>query len=267
MNLSTQKIGIIGFGNMGQALFHSFLKITDVINLYACDRDPEKFAQFPRINICRDAKEVLQQADIVIIAVKPQSFTELVEECSAQSVSNKLIISIMAGVPASKIKQGFPDAKIVRAMPNIAVKAGAGVTAWFTEDANEEEKQLVKAIFASTGFELEIPNEELLHAVTAISGCGPAYFYYFTESLEEAGVQIGLAKEEAQQLARHTFIGAAKLLEKDQSDPATLRQAVASKGGSTEQALKSFEENNVKQKIIEGVQKAKSRSIELSQNS
>ena len=292
--ISPQKIGIIGFGNIGQALCRALIKVFGPKKLYVCDHNPEKFAKFPGINICKNAAETLKKADITILSVKPQGFEKLAKEYAderskqdtdqsisgglgnkrpakagqqflyqSKTQSKKLIISIMAGVSIAKIKRVFLDAKIVRAMPNLAVKVGHGATAWYANNLNSKEAADVKAIFASAGYEIELESEELLHAVTALSGSGPAYFYYLAEILADAGEKFGLSHSQAEELARHTFIGAAKLLEKENGEIAILRQAVTSKGGTTEAALKSFAKNRIAQKITEGLKKAKKRSEEL----
>lgn len=265
MKLSSLKIGFLGFGNMGQAFCQSLLQITDVTNLYACDHNQEKFVKFPGINVCTNSLEVIQKSDVVIVAVKPQSFEVLVAECSAESFKGKFVISIMAGIPLKTVQAGFPQAKVVRAMPNISVKVGYGVTGWYCEkDFTNDERNMVKAIFGCSGFEIELQQEEMIHNITALSGSGPAYFYYFAEIIAKAGVELGLEKTQAEELAKNTFIGAAKLLEAEKSDLASLRQAVTSKGGTTEAALKSFDENGLAQTVTNGIMKAKDRSIELS---
>ncbi len=261
-NLSKTKIGILGFGTMGQAFAQAFIR-SGLENIYVCDHHAEKITKETKVKICKNSAELIHQADVVMIAVKPQNFVALAQECDPKSWQNKIVLSIMAGISVQKIKDTLEAEKVVRAMPNLAAKVGHSVTMWFSSDLEAKEKTIIKGLLATAGIEQEIKNENAMHDITVINGCGPAYFYYLTEIMAAEGLKSGLTEVQAQEVAKQTFIGAAKLFEAETKTATELRQAVTSKAGVTEAVLQYFNKHNAPTIMQEGMQKGVARSKEL----
>lgn len=231
-----KKIAIIGAGKMGTALAAKLRK---------------KFA----VQLV-DRNSKMKNCDIVILAVKPQDFDRV-----KINLKNELLISIMAGIGFKKLAAKTGAKKIVRSMPNLALRAGAGFTGWICK--NVKEKKLIKEIFSMFGEEIKVQKEDDLNAITALSGSGPAYFFYICELLAECAKDFGFTQKDAEKIAANTLIGAAALSKNKSESFAELRKAVTSKGGTTEAALNSFTKNNLSKIIKDGVQKARARSKEL----
>ena len=257
-------IGIIGAGNMGGAIYKKLVKEwPDRVSIY--DNDAQKIKKLNAGKNFSWLNELARKVRIIILAVKPQSFEGLAEELKGL-VSDKLIVSIMAGVRIKKISQSLKADKIVRAMPNLPVKAGAGMTAWVANKfVMEKEKKEINKIFSVLGTVLELKQEVKLDAVTAISGSGPAYFFYFSELLEQAAVKSGLTKQEAKILVEKTFTGSARLFAESGENFKQLKESIVSAKGTTAAALKIFEKNNLGKIITRAVMSAMLRAAELNQ--
>jgi pyrroline-5-carboxylate reductase len=171
---------------------------------------------------------------------------------------------VMAGVRSAKITQATGSAQVVRAMPNTPALIGRGIAGLHAQAAvSEQQRAWVDAVLAPTGSLLWLAHEDDLDAVTALSGSGPAYVFYFIEAMLEAGVQMGLSAEQAQRLAQETFSGAAALAMQSSESPATLRERVTSKGGTTHAALASMQASAVKQAFVKALHAARDRAREL----
>ncbi len=256
---------IIGGGNMGSAIARSLIKNSD-INLTISDPTVDKLAEFQTqgATVTSNNQAATSSADAIIIAIKPQYIDSLFAELKDQIPTNALIISIAAGVTIERFQTGFNHQQIVRVMPNTPAQINQGVSGWFASaEVTEAQKAQVKTILQSFGQEVEVENESLIDAVTAVSGSGPAYFFYFLEHIIKGGVACGLTESQAKDLAIQTAIGAAHLAEQSEDDLATLRQKVTSKGGTTEAAINSMVESNVGESISTAIQKANQRAKEL----
>lgn len=261
-------IGIIGGGNMAEAIIAGLLqeksKSTKIVvsEPNASRRDFLK-KKFESIHVVSENIEIFNALPkAVILAVKPQVFTDLLNEISAYS-TNQILISIAAGITSKSIKAKCPNAKVVRVMPNtpfLALAGCGGIS--FEPSFTPAEKEMVLGIFNNSGDLMELP-EEKMHAVTAISGSGPAYFFYFTEELIKAGVLAGLSPEESKTLATKTLFGAGKLLLESEDSAETLRKKVTSPKGTTEAAINSFLANKTGEIIDQAVKAASKRSKEL----
>ena len=257
------KIAIIGIGKMGGAFFAGLRNTFAEENLFACDQDQGKLAALGAKNISTDPSKTVNQVEVVILAVKPQSFGTLAQEINTD-LTNKLIISIMAGVSTKKLQKSLKTNKVVRSMPNLGTQVDKSITVWFaTDEVGDQEKKLVKKIFTSLGTEFEIDEEAKLDAITALSGSGPAYFFHLCELLEEKAKELGFNEEDSRKLAETTFVGSAKLLEENTLSSAEWRKAVTSSGGTTEAALNHMEERGFSEIFKEAVEKAKERSKDL----
>lgn len=252
INLYMKKLCIIGLGNMGQAI-NDALCSKKLFEVDGCDKDD-------------NINEKIKDCEIILIAVKPQSFDELSSQISID-LSDKLIISIMAGVSVKKINEKFKSSRIVRVMPNLPLKVGEAFSGWYaTNDITDEDKKLVKNILQSFGTEIEVNDEDKIDAITALSGSGPAYYYYLNKALSTQAMKMGFSEEEAKKIVKGTFFGASKLLEESGEDSDTLIQKITSKGGTTEAALKYMEEKGADKIIQEAVEKAYKKAKELNNN-
>ena len=265
-----KKIGIIGCGNMGEAILSRLSNILEksvsiMVSEFDAKRREEIQSKY-KIIVEVDNNEVVKFADVIILAVKPKDLEPILkgEVCCGVS-KKKLLISIAAGVTTKHIERIVgKDVPVIRAMPNMAAAIGESISSISAgSSAGPEDMKLAREIFLTIGDVVEI-NEDLVDAVTAISGSGPAYFFYLIESLIEAGRAAGLKEETAKKLVIKTALGSAKLLEALKEDPGLLRSKVTSKGGTTEAAIKVFESKKMKSIIIDAIAAAKARSKELS---
>lgn len=203
--------------------------------------------------------------NVIVLAVKPQQLHALTQ-LLAGLLDRHLVISIAAGIRTADIMRWLGGYKrIIRAMPNTPSLVGAGVTGLFAaSDAAEQDRRIAETIMKAVGSVLWVSEEEMLHTVTAISGSGPAYVFYFIESMQQAAIELGLTQNEARQLSLQTFQGAIKLANESDDDAAVLRARVTSRGGTTEQAIESMEVSEVKRRIIAAIHTANKRSREMS---
>jgi pyrroline-5-carboxylate reductase len=202
--------------------------------------------------------------DIIVLAVKPQHIPEVLAELKGYVKSTQLVLSIAAGVKIKTISQGLEHKKIVRVMPNTPAQVGFGMSGWTaTEAVTQPQQEQARAVLAAMGKEIFFRDEKYLDIVTAISGSGPAYVFLFAECLIEAAVSLGLTRDKAEELVLQTVLGAAQLLVKAGQPPAELRRAVTSKGGTTEGALKVFEDGGFAGLVEEAVRAAYLRAREL----
>ncbi|HKC04547.1 MAG TPA: pyrroline-5-carboxylate reductase [Patescibacteria group bacterium] len=264
-----QKIAIVGTGKMGKALAHGFLnkKIIKPSQLILTKPDLSDLSEFAKngVQVTTDNKIAVQKADIVIFAVKPQVMSEVLREVQPVIKNTQLIISIAAGTTIRKITKFIgKGGVIVRVMPNLCTQIGESVSGWTTnKKLTKAQQKLVIEILEAVGTQVYISKENLINAVTAISGSGPAYFFYLANALEEAGVSLGLPKKIAANLANQTLIGSGLLLKSTNKTTKDLISSVASKGGTTEAALKIFNEQNLTQKFLYGVKAAAERAETL----
>lgn len=254
---------IIGAGNMGAALCKGLLKSLPQLSLAISDRHAEKLKQFSGVRTSLDPKEILGNADHVLIAVKPQSFDELCSELG-DLLKNKLVISIMAGKTLKTLAEKTGSGRVVRSMPNLGAQVSYGMTAWIASpDVTSGEAESVRKIFQAVGKEIRMKKEEDIEHFSVIAGCGPAYFFRLCSVLAREAEALGFSEEESMRMAMETFIGSAKLLELGTRTPDEWVKAVASKGGVTEAALKHLAESDTDAVMKEAIEKSLQRSREL----
>ncbi len=266
-------IAFIGGGNMAHCLIGGLLATGfPASQLLVADPDPDKGASYqtldPAIIVSTSNADIASNADIVVFAVKPQIMRAVVTGLKNQICNtNKLIISIAAGIPESSITQWLEAAEaIVRCMPNTPALVQAGASALYAnEHTNTEQREMAETIIRAAGVTVWVDDENQMDAVTALSGSGPAYFFLMMEAMQIAGEKLGLSVETAHLLTLETALGAAKLAIESGEDPAILRQRVTSKGGTTEQALKVLNENDYSGIIYKAMQAAAKRSAELAE--
>ena len=236
-------------------------------NITACDIDKDKLTALSTkfdINTTDNSQVAVETADIIILAVKPQTMRVVCEQLASTGIKTScLFISIAAGIRESAINHWLGERRaIVRCMPNTPALIQLGATGLYAnQQVSGEQKGAAQAILDAVGVTIWVEQESELDAVTAISGSGPAYFFYFIELLQKAGENLGLTKQTAQQLAKQTALGAASMA--INQNVVELRTQVTSKGGTTEQAILSFQQNDLATLIEKATQAARDRSIEL----
>jgi len=264
-----KRLGIIGSGNMGEAMIRGLLRTgsTGPTDIVATDPRAEQLEHIQRtfgVQVTRDNLAAVRRADIVLLSVKPQSMNKVLGQIAEAVDGSKLVISIAAGVPIAAIERKLPHgARIVRAMPNTPALVGAGATAIaLSEHATPEDEADSKALFDSVGMTVVV-EEEMLDAVTGLSGSGPAYVFLILEALADAGVKVGMPRYAAQKLAAQTLFGSAKLAIETGVHPGQLKDQVTSPGGTAIAALHTLEEGGLRTTLINAVESATRRSREL----
>ncbi|MEE9165171.1 MAG: pyrroline-5-carboxylate reductase [Nitrospinota bacterium] len=271
--LKDKKIAFIGSGNMAEALISSLID-SSVFNPndILCSDISKKRLEYVHnnynIHTSSDNIDAAQKADIIILSVKPQIILKVLDQISETVDSSKLIISIAAGISLDLIqkalsKEGAKTFRLIRAMPNTPALVQTGATA-LTKGAHASENDLKAAfeIFSAVGKAVEI-NEDLMDAVTGLSGSGPAYVFLIIDALADAGVKVGLPKDISMTLSVQTVLGAAKLASESEDHPAKLKDMVTSPGGTTIAGINSLEEGNLKAVLMNAVEAATQRSREL----
>ena len=264
------QILIVGGGNMGKTYADSFLSNHAISpeNLYILERSANKASYFQSLgfkNVFYQADKYIENLSLIILAVKPQDALGLFEQIRPFIHKNHLLLSVMAGLKMQTLEESLnPIKKIIRAMPNLPAQIGMGMTGFTsTEAVSKEELLWVHNLLNTTGKSLYFENEEQLDAVTAISGSGPAYVYYFMEAMTEAAREMGFTQSQAELLVEQTFLGAVHLVKKSNYSCSEWIEKVASKGGTTEAAIRTFDALNVDKHIRLGLQEALQRAIEL----
>lgn len=272
--MATQyEIGIIGAGNAAEGIADGILRKSVLFDDRLIASDPcearrKVFSQRFKIAVTDDNRQVAQNSYIIILAVEPQIWKEVLAGFVDLIRDDHLIVSIMAGVSTRSIEEQIAhvQVRVVRVMPNLPIHVGAGMAGVHAgRHATEADRLHAQRIFDAGGRSLVVEDEALMDAVTAISGTGPAYFYYFTEALIEAGVRMGLSRQHASLMAKHACYGAARMMLESGEAPAELRRKVTSPGGTTQAAVENMGETGLFESIIEAAMAARRRSEELGQ--
>ncbi len=265
------EIGVIGAGNAAEGIVHGILRnsILFADRIIASDPSPARrklFADRFHVAVADDNREVVSNSDIIVFAVKPQQYAGMCAPISDLIREDHLIVSIMAGVSTRSIERMFAGRKtrVVRAMPNLPIHVGAGMAGVCKgQFAHEVDLLRAQRIFEAGGRAIVIDDESQMDAVTAVSGSGPAYFYYFVEAMIAAGQRAGLSKPQAEILAKQSCLGAARMMLESGESPQTLRAKVTSPGGTTQAAMEAMTQTQVFDHIVEGLLAAWKRSQEL----
>jgi pyrroline-5-carboxylate reductase len=264
--LKNKQVGILGTGNMGEALIHGLLHghLCRPDQIFCSDVRAERLKTIREkygVKTTSHNMEVVKQSDILILSVKPQIMKPVVEEIAKHLDLSKLIISIAAGVPLEAIEScARKDLKLIRVMPNICVSVREGISAIAAgKHAMKDDLMMAKMIFDSVGKSLFI-EEYLLDAVTGLSGSGPAYIFLIIDALADAGVKVGLSRDDALILASQTVLGAAKMLIETGEHPGKLKDMVTSPGGTAIAGLHTLEEGGLRTTLINAVEVATQRA-------
>lgn len=269
----TASIAFIGGGNMATALIAGLTAKGQKLNhLHVVETNADKRQQFGEqgINVY-DANDTLQianaikQAEVVVLAVKPQVLKDVLLPLKS-AWDKQLVISIAAGIETTSLKNWLGErVKLVRAMPNTPAMIQMGATGLFATDGiSDTDKKLAEQVMSAAGLVLWVEKEDLLHAVTAVSGSAPAYFFYLIENMIKAGESFGLTNQQATALAMQTALGSAQMALTSHDSPTELRQKVTSPNGTTQAAIEMMDANAMNQTIVDAMQACVKRSQEIS---
>ncbi|AKJ32105.1 pyrroline-5-carboxylate reductase [Caldimonas brevitalea] len=263
----TDKIAFIGGGNMASAIIgglrSSGRDAADLLVVEPSAEQRQRLATEHGVQAAEAATAALSEATVVVWAVKPQLFQTAAAPCRAH-VANALQLSVMAGIRSDAMATATGSTRVVRAMPNTPALIGRGVSGLYARaEVSAAEREAVERLLAPTGATVWVAQESDLDAVTALSGSGPAYVFYFIEAMIEAAQSMGLSAEQGRQLALATFGGATELAQRSSDPPQVLRDRVTSKGGTTYAALTSLERDDVKTAFVRAMAAARQRAREL----
>jgi pyrroline-5-carboxylate reductase len=264
------KIAIVGCGNMGMAFARSFIqydlvKRTDLLLIEKSQERSETLKEGKEGVVVSIINEQISNYDLVILSVKPQDFSSISSELKNYLKEEQVVLSIMAGITIQRIQAEMNHKLVVRAMPNTPAMLGMGITGFTAAEGISFAKLLkIENLINATGRSVYLEDESMLDAVTALSGSGPAYFYYIVKHMIEAGKKMGFDEGMASLLVKQTMLGSYHLINNAEKSLDELITAVASKGGTTEAALKTFEDSGLASGLKEGIWNAEKRAKELS---
>jgi len=266
------KIGVLGIGNMGQALIEGFIAKSahEPEEIFIYDYETSKALQFADRTgcvFCKESADAVKDADVVLLAVKPQVMKSCIDGIRQDITNNTLVISIAAGITLEKLSKFFGISKLglVRVMPNTPALVGEGASAVCFLNVSDERQDYTINLFSTCGETIRV-DESKMDAVTGLSGSGPAFVMMFIEALTDAGVKMGLTRQEASLLAAQTVKGSASMVIKTKIHPAQLKDNVCSPGGTTIAGVHALEKGGFRGAVMDAVYASSSRSKELSRD-
>jgi pyrroline-5-carboxylate reductase len=260
-------IAVLGAGKIGEALLGGLLQAgRSAEDLLFTERHPERSAELTaRYGIAAvEVDEAAKRADVLVVAVKPQDIDPVLAELASVVGPSSLVVSLCAGLPTALYERRLPEGvPVVRVMPNTPMVVGEAMSAISPgTHATPEHVALVKEMLSAVGQVIEVP-ESQQDAVTALSGSGPAYFFYLVEAMIDAGILLGLPRAVAEKLIVQSAVGAAKMLAQSSEHPVILREAVTSPAGTTINAIRELEKHGVRAALLDAIEAARDRSVEL----
>jgi pyrroline-5-carboxylate reductase len=264
----TKRIAFLGGGNMAEAIIKGLQREKSAASLMvaeiAAERRTYLTKAYPDIQVVENSAQAAAWGEVIILAVKPQQCSSVLASIHQAVGPEKLVVSIMAGVRSATIEEALENGtRVVRVMPNTPALVGSGASAICAgKNASGEDLDCVEGIFTRTGLVVRV-DEKQMDAVTGLSGSGPAYVFTFVEALSDAGVKNGLPRDVAAKLALQTVLGAARMLAETGEHPARLREQVTSPGGTTIAGLHVLENGRFRGTIMDAVDAAARRSMEL----
>ncbi|MGR9115307.1 MAG: pyrroline-5-carboxylate reductase [Gammaproteobacteria bacterium] len=269
--MKTNKIGFIGGGNMASSLISGLIASGhSAQQIWVSDINPDTLQHLAanlNVNITPDNETVINESDVVVLAVKPQVLREVAKQAAAHIQKKQaLVVSIAAGITQPSLSRWLGDnVAIVRCMPNTPALVLTGATGLHANaNVNEEQRDLAENILRSVGVSLWVDEESQLDVVTAVSGSGPAYYFLLMEAMEKAALELGMAERTARLLVQQTALGAAKIALESAESPEQLRKRVTSPGGTTERAIETFVQGGFGELVTKAIHAARDRSIEMS---
>ena len=263
------KVLVIGAGNMGLTYAEgmaasSYLNKRKLMVYDVSADNIISLKEMEMFDVYEKLEDALPKADVIFVAVKPFHADELFQRMKPMMSSEQIIVSLMAGVTIESIQQGLGVKKVVRTMPNLPAQVGKGVTSFTeSEEVSRVELLMIRNLLDTTGASIHVKNQKFIDASTGISGSGPAYVFYFMNSMLEAALKMGFSENDSRVLVSQTFEGAVELFNQNDLSPTLWMDRVASKGGTTRAALDSMDDNNVKELIKEAAYAAFDRAVEL----
>ena len=264
-----KKIGLIGCGNMGQAIIEGMIASGNYQkeNIIVSEVDSKRIESMKEkygVVFTNNSIEVVKQSDIVILAIKPHTYFNVVHEIKDSIEQDQIIVTIAAGISIAQMESWFTyPTKVVRTMPNTPLMVGEGMTVISgNEEVTVEELELVKQIFQSAG-KVEIIEEKYMDAIPAVSGSSPAYVYMFIEALADGAVLQGIPRNQAYKLASQAVLGAAKMVLETNEHPGKLKDQVCSPGGTTIEAVYALEKSGFRGAIIEAMNACTDKAISM----
>lgn len=267
MKTTPELLAFVGGGNMASAIVGGLVAAgrpgSSILVIDPGEAQRARLAAEHGVRTQAAADAALAQAKTIVWAVKPQLFGAAAAPC-AEHVRGALQFSVMAGIRSEAIVRATGSQRVVRSMPNTPALIGQGIAGLYAREAvSADERRAAEALLAPTGRTLWVAREEDLDAVTALSGSGPAYVFYFVEAMMQAALEMGLSAEQGKQLALSTFAGATALAQASNEAPEVLRERVTSKGGTTYAALTAMEASGVKNAFLKAIRAAQQRAREL----
>jgi pyrroline-5-carboxylate reductase len=267
---SSVRLTAIGGGAMGEAFIAGLLRsegvcrAEDIAVVEPVAARREALGRQYGVRTGSTMEQLVPKADLVLCAVKPDQFDKVAAELQGLLAPEQLVMTLMAGVTIGSVVAGLEHAAVVRLMPNILCRVGAGMIVWQAmPEVTAEQRALCRRCFGALGAELEVADEKYLDMATAISGSGPAYMFLVLEALTDAGVHLGFRRDQAAVLAQQTMLGAAQLIQQEPQHPAQLRNAVTSPGGTTVEGLLVLEQRGVRAAVVEAVLAAYAKAQKL----
>jgi pyrroline-5-carboxylate reductase len=268
---TNKKIAFIGAGNMGEILIKGLLKSGKVApaQIVAAERVSKRreiIEETYKVSVTDDAVAIVKDADVVVLAVKPQNISPVLDSMQEVITEDHLLISIAAGIHTDTIASHFPrmETRIIRVMPNAPALVLAGASALYQgRHATDDDMVLARGIFDQVGVTVVVEKERFIDIVTGLSGSGPAYLFMIIEALSDAGVQQGLSRKVANRLAAQTVYGAGKMFLDTNLHAGVLKDLVATPGGTTFAGLRALENGNFRAVIMDAVEAATKKSEEL----
>ena len=263
------KLAFIGGGNMGSAIIKAVIdkQIALADDIVVSDVDTSKLKNMAKelnVKTISNNVEAICKADVIILAIKPQILSKVLEELKGQIANNQLVVSIIAGATIKTICKGLKHENVVRVMPNTPAQIGKGMSAWTTTDTvTTAHRKMAEAILNALGKQIYFEDEKYMDMATAISGSGPAYIYLIIEALTDAAVHIGLPQQQAEELVLQTVLGSALFLQKSGKHPAELRNMVTSPGGTTAEGLFKLEKGKLRATISKAVMASYKKAKQL----
>lgn len=261
------KIGFIGAGNMATAIIGGLLRSgTEAQNIHVFDMDEEKLSVFAQKGLVAEANssDLTKNCDVIVLAVKPQNYREVLSEIASSADEGKTFVSIAAGITVDFVRNVLGiNCPVVRVMPNTPLLVGKGATAiCFSENVNSQAKALTSSMFSQSGA-LEEFSEDKMDAIIAVNGSSPAYFYLFAKAMADYAESVGIDRDKAMSLICAAMEGSAEMLRSSGDDPDTLIKKVSSKGGTTIEALNKFYSHGLEEAVKDAMSACTKRAAEL----
>lgn len=271
-NMNDNTVAFIGAGNMARCVIAAMVNNGyPSENIIAANRSQPKLTALATdyaIQTTLDNIHAVQQADVIVLAVKPQMMQQLCETliAAAPEIADKLFVTLAAGIPVSRYKDWLGNIRIIRSMPNTPSLVSLGVTGLFATDCSNYEKSFADHMFSGTGLNVWLDDEAKIDHIIAVTGSSPAYFFYFMQSMQQVAEELGFDAEQAKKMVAQTALGAATMALGSEHSFADLRAQVTSKGGTTHEAVTTFANQGLEKMVSDAMYAAIKRAQEMAQS-